>query len=347
MTPSFAVECPADRPAWTSLLAADRNSLADQTPQWVDAICADGGYRDASRAYRFADGREFVLPMVERTWPGAAGRWFASPPPAWGFGGLVGVDVDSGVVAAVLRDLASAGALRICVRPDPLRAGAWAQPGNATLTRVPRYAHVVDLGGGHEGLERGFTKSARRGVRQATRAGVTIRTVRTGELLGEHYALYVASVARWAEHQREPLMLARWRARRRDPLSKLQAMAEHLGADFCQHVAYHEGSAVASTIVLLGPSAHDTRGAMDRDRAAPVRANDLLQAHALHHAVDHGCRYYHLGESAGSGSLAHFKEKFGATGHAYEEIRMERLPFTAADTAVRRVVKRVIGFRDA
>jgi len=261
--------------------------------------------------------------------------------------GIPGAGLDRGVVAAVLQDLASLGALRISVRPDPLHADVWAGAASAHVTRLPRYAHVVDLGEGHEAVDRAFSKSARRGVRQAVRAGVTIRTEHTGALLGVHYALYLSSVQRWAVRQREPLALARWRASRRDPLAKLEAMARCLGPAFCQHVAYHDGRPVASAIVLLGASAHDTRGAMDRDLAAPVYANDLLQAHALHHAVDQGCRFYHLGESAGSASLAHFKEKFGARGYAYAEIRMERLPLTSADAFARHAVKRAIGFRDA
>jgi len=321
--------------------------MADHSPHWTDAVCADGRYRDVSRYYAFADGRAFVLPMVARVRTASRG-WLMSPPPAWGFGGLVGAGLDRAVVGAVLEDLASLRALRISIRPDPLHAGAWAGgAASVSVTRVPRYAHVVDLGAGHEAVGRAFSKSARRGVRQAVKAGVTIRTGHTGALLDEHYALHLSSVQRWAVRQREPLALARWRASRRDPLTKLEAMARCLGPAFCRHVAYHDGRPVASAIVLLGSSAHDTRGAMDRDLAAPVKANDLLQAHALHHAIGHGCRFYHLGESAGSSSLAHFKEKFGARGYAYTEIRMERLPLTSADAFARGAVKRAIGFRDA
>jgi len=166
-------------------------------------------------------------------------------------------------------------------------------------------------------------------------------------LLGVHYELYLSSVRRWAHHQHEPASLALRRARSRDPLAKLEAMARHLGHRFCHHVAFHQGRPVASAIVVVGRSAHDTRGAMDRGLAGPVRANDLLQAYALHHAVDHGCRHYHLGESGGSSSLAHFKEKFGARALPYDEIRLERLPITSADTMIRTAVKRAIGFRDA
>jgi hypothetical protein len=104
---------------------------------------------------------------------------------------------------------------------------------------------------------------------------------------------------------------------------------------------------VASSIMVTGPSAHDTRAAMNRELAAPVRANDLLQAVSIRHAVERGCSSYHLGESGASAPLAAYKERFGATGHDYRELRIERLPLTRADAAARGVVKRAIGFRDA
>jgi lipid II:glycine glycyltransferase (peptidoglycan interpeptide bridge formation enzyme) len=162
-----------------------------------------------------------------------------------------------------------------------------------------------------------------------------------------HYDLYLGAIERWSERQREPLALATWRARRRDPLEKLRAMAAHLGKDFCHFVAYHEGRAVASSILLTGPTAHDTRAAMDREAAGAVRANDLLQSHSIRHAVELGCSRYHLGESGASTSLAAYKERWGAVGLHYAEYRIERLPVTRLDTAARGAVKRLIGFKDA
>ena len=44
MTPVQATE--ADRGTWRELLAADGDALVTQSPEWVDALCADGGYED-------------------------------------------------------------------------------------------------------------------------------------------------------------------------------------------------------------------------------------------------------------------------------------------------------------
>lgn len=341
------ITAPVPRQVWEDVFSAHPSALAEHGPRWIDALCAFGPWEDATRLYELADGRRFLLPMVRRT--GALGRtgWYASPPPAWGIGGLVGEGLDAEVVRAVVDDLRTLRAVRISIRPDPLTADAWSGISGPGITVIPRYAHVLDLSGGQEAVEGRFNKSTRRGIRKADKLGVEVEVDQTGSLLPIHYELYLGAVEHWSAKQREPVALARWRAKRRDPLEKLQAMADHLGKDFCQFVAYHDGRPIASSIVLIGPAAHDTRAAMDRERAAEVRANDALQRRSIRHAVEAGCTSYHLGESGESASLAAFKERFGAQGHRYAEIRIERLPVTRVDTAARQAVKRVIGFKDA
>ena len=46
------------------MVANDPTALPEHAPEWVDALCTAGPYRDASRYYRLFDGREFVLPLV-------------------------------------------------------------------------------------------------------------------------------------------------------------------------------------------------------------------------------------------------------------------------------------------
>lgn len=66
----------------------------------------------------------------------------------------------------------------------------------------------------------------------------------------------------------------------------------------------------------------------------------------LQHACARNCALYHLGESGRSASLAQFKEGFGAEAHDYAEYRLERLPYSQADQAVRGLAKKVLRFRD-
>jgi hypothetical protein len=191
-----------------------------------------------------------------------------------------------------------------------------------------------------------MNKKARQGVRRGERSGLEIECDTTGRLVPVFYDLLMLSVERWAAHQNEPLALARWRARRRDPIEKFHRLARALGDAMRIWVAWKDGEAAAAMIVLVGANASDTRGAMNKDLAAPTNANDVLQWRAIEEACAAGCRHYHLGESGSSRSLAHFKEKFAARPVPYAECLIERLPVSRADRAARGAVKRVVRFRD-
>jgi len=341
------VIAPAPRELWRTVLDEDVHSLPEHAPEWIDAMTATGRYDDASRLYELSDGRRFVLPLVRRRRPASGGGWYGSFPTGWGIGGLAGAGVDTGVVAGVVEDLRSLEAVRIAVRPDPLQAVAWSEVKGYGITRIARRAHVIDLSGGIEAVRSRLPKSTLRGIRTAEKHGVRVERDRDGSLLPLYYELYLTSIKRWAAHQHEPPALARWRGVRRDPIDKLYELSARMGDAFRVYIAFVEDRPAAGSISLIGRTAHDTRGAMDRDLAARPRANELLMWTTITAACEAGCSIYHLGESGQSTSLAQFKERFGARAVDYAEIRLERLPVTRIDGAVRSGVKRLLGFRDA
>jgi hypothetical protein len=223
----------------------------------------------------------------------------------------------------------------------------WAAARPRNVVTVPRLAHVLDLEGGFDHVwSKRFIHHARKGVRKAERSGLTVECDTSGRLLPVYYGLFERSLERWAAQQHEPGWLARWRAHRRDPIAKLTAMAKSLGDGCRVWVAWLEGRPVASILVVQGPNANSARGAMDKELAAPTRANDLLHRLAIEDACAAGCRYYHLGESGASKPLAEFKTRFGARPYPYAEYHLETMPFTAVDRALRSAVKRVIRFND-
>src|SRR5512144_2615307 len=77
---------PAPRERWTSVLRASSEATIFQTPEWLDACCAGGGFEDESRLYETSDGRQIVVPMV-RPRPFPHLRPARSMPDGWGFGG--------------------------------------------------------------------------------------------------------------------------------------------------------------------------------------------------------------------------------------------------------------------
>ncbi|WP_345602688.1 GNAT family N-acetyltransferase [Pseudonocardia adelaidensis] len=348
MLSRVSVTCPAPRHAWNDILANDDNALPDQTPAWLDTICAAGGHEEASRLYVFLDGRRFVLPLVRRGGPTGAGGWLSSYPPAWGIGGVLGAGIDRDVTATVLADLRRVAAARIWIRPDPLQAPLWS-PSIApsfTTRAIARRAHVLDLTGDLDRALARMSDSTRQHIRQARRRVTRVETDCTGRLLPMHYELYLTSVQRWAQRQHEPRLLAIWRAKQRDDLHKLQTMARHLGEAMVVQVAFVGDRPAASNITLLGRTAHDIRAAIDISVASWSRAATILQWTAIQLAHAHGCTRLHLGESGDSTGVSTFKERFGATAIPYTEFRIERLPYTLVGRALRSGVKRLLGVND-
>jgi hypothetical protein len=330
------------------LLASDPEALVTQSPEWTQALCAAGHHQDASRLYELPEGRRVVLPMVRRQ--GLTGPFAveASLPPSWGIGGVVapgGARPED--IAVVFDELASRPVFRTSVTPGPLQGRAWAAARPRRAVAVSRLAHVLELEGGFEQVwMRRFTGTARTAVRKAERAGLTVERDVRGRLVPVFYELFEQSLDRWAEQQHEPAALARWRGRHRDPIRKFESMAASLDGACRIWVAWHKGCPAAAILVLQGANAHYTRGVMDKRIAGPTRANYLLHSLAIEEACAAGCRYYHLGESGSSESLAQFKTRFGARPHPYSQYHLERLPVTALDRRMRGAVKRVIGFRD-
>jgi hypothetical protein len=344
---SFQVTTPAPRDVWQHLMTVDREATPYQSPAWLDSICAGTGYRDASRLYETADGRQFLLPLVCRKgWSPLTIA--ASLPPGQGVGGLiVSNPIRAEDVAFVFGDLMQLPFLSVSIRPNPRLGAIWAAAQPARVIAIPRLAHVLDLEGGFaEVWTKRFKSETRTQVRKAERAGLSVECDATGKLVPVFYQLLRQSFERWANQQHEPLWLAHWRRERDDPLSKFQLIASHLGEACRIWVASVNGQPAAAILVLQGTNAIYSRGAMDKDLAGPTRANALLHRLAIEEACGAGCRYYHMGESGPSTALADFKSRFGAEAYPYAEYHLERLPITGMDGGFRRLVKRLIGFKD-
>jgi hypothetical protein len=298
--------------------------------------------------FRGPSGNRIVVPMVHRRWTSPRGI-NASPPASRGFGGIIaegGLTADD--LTLVLGELCRHASITLSFRPNPLQAAMWADATKrteVTWVRVPRHAHVVPLAGGADAVAARFTATARRNLRRTAVEGVDVACY-GADALEEFFALMDVSRTRWAEASHEPLWLARVRARG-DSLGTWKAIAHDLGGACRVYLARWRGETVAGTIVLFGPNAHYTRGAMRKDLASQCRANYALHWRAVQDAIDAGFTTYHMGESGTSTTLGRFKRQFGAEAHDYCEYRRELVPFSRIDRAMRGAVKQVVRFREA
>jgi hypothetical protein len=341
------VTSPAPRDDWRDVLTRDPNALFFHTPEWVDSVCAKGGYADASRLYETRDGRKYVLPLVRKTYVGGLTRR-GSLPAGWGSGGVLSDGpLRAEEVMAIVEDLRQdRHVLRTFIQPGPRTRSAWDLGGVPGVKPIHRLAHVLDLTAGFDTVwSKQFTGSARTAVRKAEKSGVVVEHDATGALIPLYSELRRKSVERWARQQHEPQPLARWRADRREPVGRLQMMADAAPNSFHLYLAHHDGRPVAGILVLHGNGANYLVGAMDKDLAGPVRANYLLHRVAIENACAEGCKFYDFGETGSASQLAQFKTRFGAEPTPYCDYIIERFPLTEADRILRTAVKRAIGFR--
>jgi lipid II:glycine glycyltransferase (peptidoglycan interpeptide bridge formation enzyme) len=286
-----------------------------------------------------------VLPLLRRQ--GLPVRLTVERTPKFG-GFIASRPVGAETLRSVFADLVSRPLMQTIISGSALGQEAWEAAVPDGVVVMPRLAHVLDLAGGFETIwnER-FNKQGRRAVRKAEKSNIDIDLDTTGRLIEPFYDLFLRSVNRWAGKSGEPAKIARWRAQRRDPIRRFRLMAEKLGDAFRIWGARVDGKLAAAIIVLQGPNAHYTRGAMDKELAGPTRASFLLQKLAIEDACEAGCRYYHMGQTGTSESLARFKSQFGATPRPYSEYCIERLPLAATKFRLHQLMKRFVASQGA
>jgi lipid II:glycine glycyltransferase (peptidoglycan interpeptide bridge formation enzyme) len=192
--------------------------------------------------------------------------------------------------------------------------------------------------------EHRFRQGARRNVRKAWKNDLEIERDSSGRLIPVYRDLLRRSVERWAARSNEPRWLAKLRAARDDPPGKLEYLGRSLGERMVTMVAWFRDEPAAATIILAGNSHFYWRGAMHEELGPRTQAAYALQSAAIEDACKVGAGFYYFGESGQSSGLGHFKERFGAVGHPYREVRFERLPMTRATTTARSAVKRLVGY---
>jgi len=344
---SPTVTSPVPRAVWESLLRADEGAVVTQSLAWRDAVFASGRYHDVSLLYEFPSGRQVVLPMARRRGQPHQVAMMASWPRAWGVGGplTTGGGITAAEAAAVLDDVAGrASRVELRLRHDADEA--WVKEARRyRIERIGRY--VLDLAGGFDEVwKHRFRGTARTAVRKAERSGLEVEVDRSGQLLGVFYDLYEKSMPRWGAGH-EPLWLTRRRVNWVNPTSPshLALIAGHFGEGCATWVASAKGEPVAAIIVLsTGAQVQYRWGAMDKEGANPVRANELLHRLAIEEACREGYRCYDMGGAHPGSSLAGFKEKLGATLHYNHFLLAARPAVHAARRLSRDIAKKVTGW---
>jgi hypothetical protein len=255
-----------------------------------------------------------------------------SYPPGWGLGGVIantGLGADE--IQSVFTDLATQPVIRTLVRPNPLVSPVWEATRPFGVTSIALTSHVLDLEGGFETVWRKrFHHTNRTAIHKAEHSDLTVMVDSTGELLPVYYQIFIEWCARRGRERHLPAWFSRWNNQRRDPLDRLQRIFKALDTAAQVYVAYLGDQPIAAAILLIyRENAVYLRGTSLRAEAGPVRANDLSQSRMIEAACQAGCRFYHMGTSAGVESLMRFKSGFGAEPTPLYNYAIERFPITS------------------
>ncbi|HLH27678.1 MAG TPA: GNAT family N-acetyltransferase [Acidimicrobiales bacterium] len=310
----------ATRADWARAFEGDPGAVVTQSAAWRDAVLAEGRHRDTSLLYELPSGRRVLLPLLEPRYL-ARGTAIASWPRRHGVGGPLGdvEGIDAEEAAAVLTDVVGRGRLIVSLRFRPGADDAWVEAAAGRFRLERNEGWVLDLDGGFDEVwKHRFRDDQRKGMRKAERRGAEVERDRGPEGLAVFYDLYKRSMLRWATERNQPLWVTRARMRSRNYTTpqQLERVARHFGPDCSAWIARVEGRPVAAAIVLsAGPAAKGWRRAMDRELAAPVRANDLIDRAAIESACREGRRFFDVGAAEPGSSLARTKQRLGATPH--------------------------------
>jgi CelD/BcsL family acetyltransferase involved in cellulose biosynthesis len=287
---------PVADPAWAEFLDRCEGAEVFHHPLWLELLGTEYGYAMEALCLRDEGGAiEAGLPFA-RIDSRLTGRR------------LVALPFSDTCVALVARDAGGAAgerlgeALASAVQRGRLPLTVHAPvPGVPAAARVRSFVrHELALGDDPAAVEARFTKSTRRNLAKAEKAGLTFETGRDRAALDDFFRLH--------------LMTRRKLGVPTQPRSFIRRF-EHLfdaGLGFVGTVR-EEGESVAAGVFLSYAGTLTYKyGASDPRRLAN-RPNHLLHAGAIRHGCEHGGRWYDLGRSdLDAEGLCRFKRGWGA-----------------------------------
>lgn len=298
---------------WEDFLASHPNALFYHHPVWLQALEAEYGQPCIGLACENAAGAILgVLPLSYtrglpfRLGEHETGRRLSSLPRT----PIAGPVATSGEVAAALiqealRRASSRPGVQFELKAPPAPTP---QTPEGLFPKAWRLTYVVGLPDRPEKLRFGDSRNHSRikwAVNKANRMGLRIRNAESESDLRAWYQLYLETMRDNAAPSRPyRLFQALWALARPRNLMWLLLAEQHEGGT--------RRLVAGSMFLLFNQTVFYAFNGVNR-HALPLRANDLLQWHAMHEACGGGFRWYDLGEvSRDHPQLADFKSKWGA-----------------------------------
>jgi hypothetical protein len=310
VAPIVAAE-PASMAEWDAAFASAARASFFHGSVWsrVWEQYSGGRYRPAPLRVEFADGRSVIVARtLERTRYGVD-RWHLSPAGTYG-GWLAPEPLPEEHARALAQLLLGAASI--------VWFGATERPCEDAPSRLET-TYVIDLASGPDAARARWHSDARRHVRRATRAGVSIREAEMFADWAAYYRSYLATRERWKSPSSSyEFSLFRLLHEARSPAVRLW-LAE-------------QGDAVVGGALAF---AHD-RSVVGWHSAQPERGSGvfrLLLWEIVQRLADEGFETLDLGPSGGHAGVIAFKESLGG--------RPVSFPVVTRTTPIERALLRV------
>jgi CelD/BcsL family acetyltransferase involved in cellulose biosynthesis len=280
-----------DRDRWETFVADHPAATVFHTWAWLAAVDSTFAYDPAHRLVYGTGGSEPVAAVPGFSIPGAGGRTVVNPFCEYGFP-LIDEGADAvGVLRALAADVGPLGA-RV------LKDAGWTgirgyNPAGYGAVRTGEVIRLDTTRPFDAVRETSFSSEARRSVRAATGAGLSVRP----GSVAEYYPLYLATMRRLGSPQ--------------FPESFFLDLAAELDDDLSVFVAERDGEAVGGILLLDCGGARMIWSNASRRDAWDVHPNHRLYAAAIEDACVTSVDVVDFGRSRPGTGVHSFKRQFG------------------------------------
>lgn len=286
----------ADRALWLDVARRCPYATYFHTPAWAELMSRmHPALSIATRAFRLADGRTAVLPLLEYAVDGLFRGYESMAPGVYG-GPIAERPLSTAELDAILDAVADLRTVYVRVFGNPFLDCFRAPPEHAA-----EFTHVVDLRGGFDAVFRRLHRNHRRAYKSGAASGLVVDRADSLQDFRDYFTVYQADRARWGA-----------RATTDDSFALFEEMHARRDPGVVLWLARLEGRVVAGDLWLYW-NEHNVgwHGAADPEEFGKHPTNFLL-TEIIRDACARGAARLDLNPSGGHEGVVRFKDSFGA-----------------------------------
>jgi hypothetical protein len=294
-----------DLPFWEELVEQSPESTFYHTPLWHN-IVADSfkSFSIATMGFIFEDGTHAVLPFIRTK----AGTFLKSKhrlksSVCGGYGGIISDKKLSQDQQAQIYNHLKQSKASISIDCNPF--SDYTLPD--FFQKKKDFVHVISLDGDEEAIYKTFSRNAKRGLKQALKQGVIVRTARSESDITAYYTIYRDALRRWGDSAQHVY-----------PEALFINLFQQGGSGVKMWIAEKEEKIIAMiTMLYLNRIVTGWHG-VALEKYFDCCPNNILHMEIIRDAFKNNYRYYDFGPSGGLEGVISFKESFGTERRSFD-----------------------------